>query len=359
MSHWHTRFSRSVFALAVVLTTSATFLAPAAAQTQPTRLESIENFGGQYWSRFSLNGGSTWSGWSWVPSYSEDYSTTYSFVGPISVVSPRTGLLVAAAKTIDGALLYSTFMPPQGWDVWRQLPGTSLGGQKFCLGLLSIRCFFWNADSYPVLSTRGPGLVELFIVANQDSFHPQPGDGQINLVHTWSDRIVGPSVEWSENWESLGTGLLKGSPAAISWGPGRTDVLVVGGGDSLYHKWFADGRWSRGWEALGGGPFTSSPTVDSMGPGHLDIYVVGPGQMLWHTWHNINGWGFWESNIAVQVGPFRAPAATSRGPGNVELFSYYPSGQLFQRTYNNGTWTERLTWTGGINAATVYWTPAF
>src|SRR5205807_3802209 len=50
-------------------------------------------------------------------------------------------------------------------------------------------------------------------------------------------------------------------PAAVSWGPNRIDVMVRGGGDAIYHKYWDGSSWlpSGGFEKIGG--------ISSYGPG--------------------------------------------------------------------------------------------
>jgi hypothetical protein len=204
--------------------------------------------------------------------------------------------------------------------------------------------FSLDPDSYPALSTRGPGLVELFIVAKQQSFPGNPGDGEINLAHTWSDRIDDSSVVWSEDWESLGTGWLKGSPAAISWGPGRTDVFVVG--------------W---WRLALPQVVRGRPMVGLACLGRRPVHLVADGGLHGprapRPLHRRS-----RATPVAYLGEqqrLTSPAATSQGPGNVELFVYSGIGQFVQRSYNNGSWSVRVSLTGGTHASTVYWTPFY
>jgi hypothetical protein len=138
---------------------------------------------------------------------------------------------------MDGLLMVSSYSAYyHRWTGWETLPGTLDRAKRFCTN----RCYFWNADSYPTLSARGSGLIELFINGTRD-------DGAQALLHTWTDRWNNDAPDWSANWESLGTGRLSGSPTAVSWGTGRTDVFVRAADYGIAHKWYANGSWSRGW----------------------------------------------------------------------------------------------------------------
>jgi hypothetical protein len=140
-----------------------------------------------------------------------------------------------------------------------------------------------------------------------------------------------PIAGWSGDWEVLGSGLLVGSPSAVSWGPGRLDVFVQGGGHGLAHKWF-DGRWSTGWEDLG--PYiTSSPSVASAFPGHLDVYARG-GDALWHRWF-WGGWSGWDYQGGF-IEDGTSPTAASAGPGSLDVFVIGGDQSLYEKSYRNG-----------------------
>jgi hypothetical protein len=237
-------------------------------------------------------------------------SGSYAFVGSPAAVSDRPGRLWLAAKAVGGDLVYNiaasngNLTGLLAWRGWSRVPGTRAGG--VCAGG---RCYTWIDDSSPALSSWGSGRLELFINATRD-------DGATTLVHTWGDNGT-----WSGRWEGLGTGLLQGSPAAVSWGPGRTDVFVRGG-IGLAHKWFENGSWSRGWEDLGG-ELTSSRSVTSWGPGHLDIVANGSNGTPAHLWFD-SWWSGWESlgkpfwwSVLV---PGSSPVVATAGPGSLDFF---------------------------------------
>jgi hypothetical protein len=61
---------------------------------------------------------------------------------------------------------------------------------------------------------------------------------------------------WSpagDGWENIG-GTFAGTPAVVSWGPGRMDIFAVGQDLGIWRKVWAQG-WLpsvTGWEPLGG-----------------------------------------------------------------------------------------------------------
>src|SRR5262249_45804028 len=83
----------------------------------------------------------------------------------------------------------------------------------------------YHFTSTPTVTSWGPGRMDMFAYATGDT-------GAVALLDSWADGGV-----WSGNWEVLGTGLMPHGPtdrpAATSWGPGRLDVFVRGGGNEL------------------------------------------------------------------------------------------------------------------------------
>ena len=64
----------------------------------------------------------------------------------------------------------------------------------------------------------------------------------MSLYHkAWDGSSWQPSLT---DWESLGGEIDKGtSPAAVSWGPNRLDIFVVGTDKALYHKAWDGSSW--------------------------------------------------------------------------------------------------------------------
>jgi hypothetical protein len=189
----------------------------------------------------------------------------------------------------------------------------------------------WNTDSSVALSSWGPGRADLFINTTNAS------SGYIELTHTWAD-----GGGWSGTWEVLGTGLMHGSPAAVSWGSSRIDVFVGGGGSGLAHKSY-NGRWS-GWEDLGG-VLTSSPAVTSWGSGRLDVFGRGTDAQLWHIWFD-GGWSSWEglggyvSGTPDSWGDTHSIAVTSNRYNTIDVTVIGADDvSAYQKSWNPG-WTN-------------------
>jgi hypothetical protein len=264
-----------------------------------------------------------------VPSSSFDRTRSYTFIGRIGAVSDQPSRIWLAAHTADGYVVYnmSTGNGGTAWRGWAVVPGSRQGGA--CAGS---HCYTWKAESGVALTSWGSGRLEIFINALRD-------DNATALLHTWGD-----NGSWSGRWESLGTGLWQGTPTAVSWGPGRTDVFMQGSSNDLIHKWFENGRWSSGWENLGG-TVTASPAVTSMRPGHLDVSLRGgleTGRALWHIWFADFNWSGFEL-LGGDLAEDRAIAAASRGDGFLDLFVYaLDRNTVYELSYANGWLPPRL-----------------
>jgi hypothetical protein len=322
------------------------------AWTPTKRLEMFKIDGGALYDRWSGDGGNMWSPWVEVP-LSGDYAIRgLHFTGTPAVVSDRPGRLWVTAKLNDQTILYNSYEVTNGsWRGWQAVPtfpdwltnGTELRTDFGCplLPCHTFDYYYWNPDSDTALASWGPGRLELFVNARRDR------DGAQVLMHTWADNAT-----WSDDWEVLGSGDLVGSPTAISWGPGRTDVFVHGGANGLAHKWFAQGSWSSGWDDLG--PcMTTSPSVASAGVGHLDVYVRGCDGALWHKFTAAGGWSDWDWQGGFLVDG-TSPTATSAGSGNLDVFVLGLDG-TFQKSYNYGWAAFRPLNETIPHSAVIYW----
>jgi hypothetical protein len=199
----------------------------------------------------------------------------------------------------------------------------------------------------PAATSWGPGRMDLFEYGVDEN-------GAVALLHNWADQGV-----WSGHWEVLGTGTMPHSPfdgpAAVSWGSGRVDVFVRGGGNELDHKWFDDGHWSSGWEDLGG-TLTSSPTVASWQPGHLVVFARDQAGGLsargyWGCWY---GWSVVDDSVSF----FAAPIVSTFGTGTWDVFARSTNFRLLHKGYNN-SWSNwaQLDDNGVFIPEVVVWDP--
>jgi hypothetical protein len=232
--------------------------------------------------------------------------------------------------------IYADVFDQGHWSGWFPWAGGSMLGYLF--------------SSSPATSSWGPGRMELFINGYNQS------TGAFALLHTWADNGA-----WSGSWEVLGTGLMQGHPAAVSWGPGRTDVFVRGGGNELDHKWFDNGHWSSGWEDLGGS-LTSSPTVSSGAVCYLNVFVRNQNGGLSQRSFWPSGWGPWWD---LDSNTISASPAVVETPGYIHVFARAPGAKtLLYKNWTNQWWSG---WRGLLNItdqyglmsepAVIVWTP--
>jgi hypothetical protein len=224
---------------------------------------------------------------------------------------------VLVSRTIQGYVMDNVLTSGSGWRGWCHVPGSEAHGGSHN----------WMNGSWPSLSSWGPGRLELFInTVNRST-------GNLELSHTWAD-----NGNWANKWEVLGTGLLSGSPSAVSWGPGRTDVFVRAANNGLAHKYFANGRWS-GWEDTGAF-INSSPSVTSWGPNRLDVFARGVDNQLDHRWYD-GGWSSWEGLGGVIAGwSDFPPAAVSSGSLALDIFVVGADGTAWYEKSYYGGWYD-------------------
>lgn len=176
----------------------------------------------------------------------------------------------------------------------------------------------------PSAVSWGPGRVDVFVVGSD-------GAAYHKFFQTGSSG-------WS-NWENLG-GVFVGLDAA-SWQVGRLDIVGKAPDGSVWHKDWQNGYGWSAWEGIGGAA-ASNPGVVSWGSGRLDIFVEGRDGALWHqSYQSGYGWLGWQS-LGGQIQS--SPDASSWTPGRLDVFAQGQDGSLWHRAYQGGTgW---LPWEG-------------
>ena len=143
---------------------------------------------------------------------------------------------------------------------------------------------------------------------------------------------------WS-GWYSLGgptSGTFKAGsdPAAISSGPGRTDIFVRGTDDALWRLEWLGIMWGP-WTSLGGA-LTSSPTVASWASDRMDVFVRGPGNTIWQKTYQTGVWSAWSNLAGGAVAS--APAAVSWGTNRIDVFARSTNNSLLHKWWNGSAW---------------------
>jgi hypothetical protein len=274
------------------------------------------------WSAFQQQtGAAAWPTLSWH----YEYMGPSEIKGDPDVSSPVAGSLNLYARGLDDKL----------WQRWA-VSGPWSGWQQISAGAIS---------SGPGAVSWGPGRVDTFArnadgsvghwYYNGSAWYYEPmgstpeilGDpdvasptaGSLNLFvrgldgKLWQKWAV--SGPWS-GWQQISAGAIASSPAAVSWGPNRVDVVARMPDNSLGHWYYFGSGWY--YDNLGG-EFTADPDIASTGEQKLNVIVRGLDKNLWQKrFTPTGGWGAWE----FIGGPVASgPGAVSWGPSRVEVFA--------------------------------------
>lgn len=136
-------------------------------------------------------------------------------------------------------------------------------------------------------STTLPPAISAWFVAGSDIRVDVFINQDSNLmVRTFSGSHI-LNGTWSA-WTSL-SGPVRGGPAAVSWGVGRTDVFIRGTNNLAYSKSYAGGSWTSSFYPHGGG-FTSDLSVMSSASNRLDVVGRGTDNAIWRLSWNGTAW---------------------------------------------------------------------
>ncbi len=186
----------------------------------------------------------------------------------------------------------------------------------------------------------GPNRLDIFVLGtNRAMWHKW-----------WNGGSWGPSLT---GFESLG-GICNTAPEVVAWGPNRLDAFVLGTDSALYHKAWNGSAWSpsvAGYERLGG-VCQSGPTVASWGPNRLDAFVTGTDSALYHKWWNGSGWGPSATGFEFMGGVcLGQPKAVAWGPNRLDVFVLGTNRALYHKWWNGSAWGPSVTgyeYMGGV-----------
>lgn len=175
-----------------------------------------------------------------------------------------------------------------------------------------------GVSSKPAAVSWGPGRVDLVARGTDGS-----------VLHWWGDgdTFAGP--------ESLGGSILY-APAIASRGAGQLQIFAVGTDHQLFVRSFGALGWSPGWSPLGGW-INASPGAVSMDDSSTDVFVRGGDNALWHRWQRGGTWYGYESLGGSLTS---GPAAASFNPGRLEVYGRNLAGGLSARTWSAVGWED-------------------
>jgi hypothetical protein len=178
-------------------------------------------------------------------------------------------------------------------------------------------------------------------------------------IETLQGLLLGLSGGASFNptgWENVS------NVAAASWGGGRVDLFVRGADRALWHMWKeTDGRW-RDPEMLDT-ELVSAPAACSRGVGSLDVFAVRQGGELSQRSYGGGAWSDWFSlgsppNTTLST----TPSVTSWGGDHLEVLVSASSGifnaSIWRRRFENGAWSDWTLLEGGLSTFLVVTSPS-
>lgn len=180
----------------------------------------------------------------------------------------------------------------------------------------------------PDAASWGPGRVDVIVRGGGNSL--------------WQASLNGTALS---SWVSLG-GVLTSDPGVVSWGPNRIDVFARGTDNGLWHIAWNGSAWSA-WSPLGG-VITTGPDVSSWGANRLDIFARGQDSGLWHKSWNGQQWSGWQSLGGVITSD---PTAVSWGPNRIDIFARGQDNGLWHMAWNGYGWSAWQSLGGGLTSA--------
>ena len=147
-------------------------------------------------------------------------------------------------------------------------------------------------------------------------------------------------------WQDLG-GTVFGTPAVTYQGTGnRYDVFAPGSTGQMYQKSFQNGAWTS-WFSIGGANVAAGAhaVIDSAGAFH--VFAISSDHHLNQAIYAGSSWVWQDLGGTV----FGTPAVTYQGTGNrYDVFAPGSTGQMYQKSFQNGAWTSWFS-IGGANLA--------
>ena len=257
-----------------------------------------------------------WDGYQWGPKYNEIEALGGDFDSPPTAVSPDTGKMDIFQVGSNGSLLYKYY----DGTAWQPSVTTfdSLGG---------------DLDLYTVLSAtvNGANPIDVFGKAkDDDSIYHKYWDGS-----SWQ-----PQGDSLEKLDDESTEFSSG-PAAVSWGPNRTDIFALDADFKLKHQYWDGTTWLKSWESLGDVQLSNTPTAISWGVNRLDIFGVDSQTAeLLHIYWDGSQWSDWESlgRPSADVGLAGTVAATSWSKDRIDVVALGDDAAYYYKYWDGSAW---------------------
>jgi hypothetical protein len=277
----------------------------------------------------------------------------------VTFVTPEQAPVVAVIQGADGNVywnLYSSQTFPSGtWSGWQSLSMPALSSPTLCKSGLS------RAE----VVVRSTGNTIMHRSFSEGVWAPQwdsPGGTTTSqpacavLGNTMYLAVVGSDSAiyinslslltgaWS-GWTGLG-GMVTSAPTLVASpapGPNRLDLVVEGGGNSIWHRAFVSGVW-QAWDSPGGST-AQTPAIATTGSA-LQLVVVGSDSSIysnqltfggsWSTWQNLGG------------SSHSAPSLAVDSTGTTHLIVIGLDGSIYHKVKPlGGTWASTWDSPGG------------
>lgn len=258
-----------------------------------------------------------WDGYQWNPAYDKT-ETLGNDVGSVpTAVSRAAGTTDVFQIAKNGSLMH------QYWDGTGWRPSSddfdSLEG---------------DLDLHIPLSAtvNGANAIDVFGKGDEDN----------NIYHKYYD---GSSWQPQDGLENLGDGSTQfnSGPAAVSWGPNRTDIFALDTRHRLIHQYWDGTTWLKTWEVLGNAQLVSTPTAISWGVNRLDIFGVDAHSGgLFHLYWDGSQWSDWEDfgtpDADIGLSGTSPVAATSWSANRIDVVALGTDGAYYYKYWDGSQW---------------------
>ena len=255
-----------------------------------------------------------WDGYQWGPAHNQIETLGGVLNSPPTAVSRGPGTMDIFLVGDGGSIVHKSY----DGTLWQPSATTfeSLGGALDTTEMLAV-----TANGANPIDILGRGT-----------------DGKI--YHTWYD---------GSSWQPKGDAVKSlvddatfiYAPAAVSWGPNRTDVFVIGTDFTLFHQYSDGTTWHTQWDSLGDAQFVDTPTAISWGANRLDIFgiEVGSGALI-HTAWDRSYWSKWDNlgTPSADVHLVGTVAATSWSTNRLDIVALGSDGAYYYKYWDGSMW---------------------
>jgi parallel beta-helix repeat protein len=284
-------------------------------------------------------------------------STTHIVSRTISIVSKEP--LLSVVRGVDNGIYSSSFSG--SWNGWGSLSGGTAAPPVLCSSSSAgFDLIVRGSDNASIWHKSYSSGVWSAWDTPGGATHDQPAcafqGGLLRVVvrgtdnGLWYNYRNDTSGVWG-TWQSLG-GFVAGPPVLVaSPGGWRLDLMVQGGGSTIWHKSFLNGVWSAAWDTPSGSSL--SPPVAGSDGLTLHVVVRGSDNGVWYNSLNFTSglWSGWSSLGGVTP---TLPSLGVDASGTVHLVVMGLNGGIYHKMKTAaGVWTSIWDSAGGSTTNAV------